>query len=281
MATLETKETTITTMAAEIEELKSDATTAATELARITAERDAVLHELDLVKNDRDTLEANPREHEAVVADKNIEINYLSSSYVDTTRECESLAASINVKDALIANKTQEISAKDALIAELQQRPPPPPSVARGGAGVEEELRKLQTAYDGLYDDYLAEQNAKEESWAQNKELLTPGAVNGSFNTVLAVVNAAAAVTCKKKRGEWNSAECEERVTEMVKGMLSKTEAAKVTVVKDMTTKVCFLFLLFCVCWTIQLTQSVPFADNAPSQAFVRGVRGAAQHART
>ena len=103
----------------------------------------------------------------------------------------------------------------------------------------QQELEKLRVAYDKLYADYQTEQTEKLEAWDALEALQAPQAVGGSFKRVLAVVEAAAAVTDAKN--EWSRDGCEELVVEMVKGMLSKKEAEKPAVVRELTAKVCLL----------------------------------------
>jgi hypothetical protein len=67
-------------------------------------------------------------------------------------------------------------------------------------------------------------------------ELRAPQSAGGSFKRVLAVIEAAAAVT--NRQNEWDSRKCGELVSEMVKSMLSRAQAEKPAVVKQMTSQV-------------------------------------------
>jgi hypothetical protein len=106
-------------------------------------------------------------------------------------------------------------------------------------AALREDLR-LSILQDQANTAFIRElQLAEEESHRIIGELRAPQSAGGSFQRVLAVVEAAAAVT--EQPEEWDATQCKELAAEMVKGMLSRAEAEKAAVVKQMTAKVCVL----------------------------------------
>ena len=149
---------------------------------------------------------------------------------------------SLVLRQAPLCFQDAEIDRLQATIRQLEERQP---VRGEGGRNVvvdvqqHQELEKLRVAYDKLYADYRTEQTEKLEAWDALEALQAPQAVGGSFKRVLAVVEAAAAVTDAKN--EWSRDGCEELVVEMVKGMLSKKEAEKPAVVRELTVKVCLL----------------------------------------
>jgi hypothetical protein len=112
-------------------------------------------------------------------------------------------------------------------------------------AALREELR-LSILQDQANTDFIRKlQLDEEESHRIIRDLRAPQSAGGSFKRVLAVVEAAAAVM--EQPEEWDATQCKELTAEMVKGMLSRVEAEKAAVVKQMTAKVCVL----CICGSV------------------------------
>ncbi len=143
-------------------------------------------------------------------------------------------------KDALSAS----VLVKDAAIEQYQQAAVTVVSAGVGGQGAAAELKKVKGEYNKLFIGYQDELREKLDAWDSLEALQAPQAVGGSFKRVLAVVEAAAAVT--NKQVEWDRAACEALVVDMVKSMLSRKEADNASRVKELSTKVyCLLVLCF------------------------------------
>ena len=185
-------------MVSEIERLKSDASAQAAEIISIVSEKELLTSELCSLKSDLAT------------------------------------SAAINsVKDQEIETLITSHSAKDTIMAQMQQ--------SAGSAGVaflQAKVDPMGKDYDTLYKDYEREHKEKHEAWDSLRAIQAPQAVGGSYKRVLDLLESAAAVT--NTRTEWDRGLCNTLAEEMVKGMLSSTEAGKASVVNEHTAKVFF-----------------------------------------
>lgn len=174
----------------------------------------------------------------------NTRINELTAENAETTSEITRLSSELAEQDVLNtridaltaenADRTSEIARLSLELGEKNAL------LARGGdsssglVALREELR-VAVAQDKLNTAHIKRLEQEiEENYEIIGELRAPQTAGSSgFKRVLDVLEAAAAVT--NRQNEWDSRKCGELVTEMVKGMLSREEGAKATVVEQKT----------------------------------------------